>query len=471
MALPAFLLKQIEATRRPTSAWFSLEEIKKRDKDIEIAARYVQRGTDNEFAVRRTGEQLYTQLDKWAARLLENEVRLYEERIWKVYSDNLYVPTTEDDASLREEFAQYINGSAAELKVLISEFSKYAPTSGSYHDLYSELNKTVKALLSEYAATGELRGELLRLESIDTNADVLSKIGYAQIKIERFFSHNYAEVRHPFVITTKQQLSRGQLQRAVRLLTYVIFKETSEERLKGFEQKFTSIFLRYLSCPRDSSGAIATVTEQVGSLLEPFLKKIALLFYGERKDEKGTPLWHKSLEQLIKGLGLCTADLKNTDERYWTGQSVSDAALRVAFKLRHIGAHEAHGNPPYENERLAYFVFASLLLASHMLLESNAEIAKRVDLQGDADAVRDLCVKIEELTIGPDGPRISDGPPNRLKKLLEIKTRVEAIWPTCSISLRGSLESEYLSVKSEVEEAEREESIESYLDSMRDDEY
>ncbi len=37
MAIPPFLLDQIRALRRASSEWFSIEEIKKRDKDIEIA--------------------------------------------------------------------------------------------------------------------------------------------------------------------------------------------------------------------------------------------------------------------------------------------------------------------------------------------------------------------------------------------------------------------------------------------------
>lgn len=405
---------------------------------------------------------------------LENEVRSYEERIWRLYTDNLYVPTPEDDASLREEFAQYISSSAAEIRAEIPKFSNYVPPSGSYYDVWSNLDRTVKSLTSELAVTTQLRGELLRLESIDKSPEALSKIGYAQIKIERFFSHNYAEIHHPFLIQTKEQLTPERLQRSIRFLTYAIFKEIDEPRLKGFNQKFINIFLRYLTCPRESSGAIATIADQVSGLLEPFLKKVALMFFSEAKDENGTPLWHKGLEQLIRGLVLCSADLKKTEDSYWTAQNVSDAALRIAFRLRHTGTHEAHGNPPYENEKLAYFVFAALLLASSILVESNTEIRKTVDLQGDADAVRDLCVKIEELAIGPEGPRTGPagaGARNRLQKLLEVKARVEAMWPNCSASLRGSLESEYLSVKSEVEEADREENIESYLESLRDDEY
>jgi hypothetical protein len=146
----------------------------------------------------------------------------------------------------------------------------------------------------------------------------------------------------------------------------------------------------------------------------------------------------------------------------------------VAFRLRHVRAHEAHDNPPYENENLAYFVFAALLIASDMLVESQRAIRESVDLQADIDAVRDLCVKIEELSVGPDGPRVEisgTGPPSRLQRLLVAKSKVEVLWPNCSGRLRELLESEYLTVKAEIEETEREQNIESYLEAQRDDEY
>lgn len=472
MPLPSFLVEQIRALRRAPSEWFSIEEIRRRDKELEIAARYIQKGTGKELVVRRSAEQLYEHLEQWAARLLEYEVRSYEERIWNLYSHNLYVPTPEDDGHLYEEFTQYIKNAAAEIRTEISRFSNYVPP--PHHNHWSKLRRTEEPLISELSATTRLRGEIFRLESIDKSPEALSTLGYAQVKIERFFSNNCGEIYHPFLIQKKEQLGTEQLQQTIRFLTYVIFKEVDEPRLKGFEQKFVTVFLRYLTCSRESSGAIATIAEQVSGLIEPFLKKTAFLFFKEEKDEKGTPLWHKGLAQLIKGLNLSSADLKKTDESYWIAQKVPDAVLRVAFKLRNTGTHEAHSNPPYENEKYAYFVFAALVLSSRILVESHMEIKKIVDHQGNADAIHDLFVKIEELATGPDGPRTdsaSAGPPNRLQKLVEATGRAEAIWPNCSVSLRELLESEYLSVKSELEEADREADIEAYLDSMRDDEY
>jgi hypothetical protein len=475
MALPPHLFEQIRALRRAVPEWFSIEEIKKRDKDIEIAARYVQRGTDKEvLVVRRSAEDLYEKLEKWGERLLEGEIRSFDHKVWRLYSENLYVPTAEDDISLREEFTQYINESADAIRAEISNFTKYKPEPSSYGDRYSRLRQTVRSLSREFATVAELEGELLRLESIDGNPEAANKLEYGQIKIERFFSHNYREISHPYQIRNKYPLPSDRLARAIRFLTSVIFEETEEPRLKGLRQKFVSIFFRYLNCSRESPGAMASVAEQVSGVLEPFLKKIALNYFDDTKDEKGTPLWHKSLEQLIRGLGLCSVDLTKSEDAFWAAQNIPDAAFRLAFRLRHVGTHEAHDNPPYENEKLAYFVFATLLIASDILVESHPAIRKKVDLQVDVDAVRDLCVKIEELSVGPEGPRTETsgkGPPSRLQRLLVVKSRVEILWPNCSAKLRGLLESEYLTVKAEIEETEREQNIEAYLDAQRDDDY
>jgi hypothetical protein len=45
------------------------------------------------------------------------------------------------------------------------------------------------------------------------------------------------------------------------------------------------------------------------------------------------------------------------------------------------------------------------------------------------------------------------------------------LWPACSTQLAVSLESEYLSVKNELAEEDREADIESYLEDMRGSQY
>ena len=99
-------------------------------------------------------------------------------------------------------------------------------------------------------------------------------------------------------------------------------------------------------------------------------------------------------------------------------------------------------------------------------------IAGTVEHQSDVDSIRDLFVRIDELNDGPYGPRISaetPATPSRLEKLLKFSSRAQAIWPTCSHALLEALESEYLSVKFELAESDREADIESYLEDMSQD--
>jgi hypothetical protein len=55
--------------------------------------------------------------------------------------------------------------------------------------------------------------------------------------------------------------------------------------------------------------------------------------------------------------------------------------------------------------------------------------------------------------------------------MLMLAGRAQAIWPNCSSTLYELLESEYLSVRTELNEAEAEAEIEAYLAGMAEDQY
>ncbi len=61
--------------------------------------------------------------------------------------------------------------------------------------------------------------------------------------------------------------------------------------------------------------------------------------------------------------------------------------------------------------------------------------------------------------------------PTRLGKLLGFAQRAQNLWPGCSTLLAVSLENEYLSVKNELAEEDREAEIESYLEDRRGSQY
>jgi hypothetical protein len=296
----------------------------------------------------------------------------------------------------------------------------------------------------------------------------LDRIGFAQPKIERFYSH-YKDIPHPFDSRKTLTISSDVLSRSIRLLVYVVFHHVNEPRLSGYENKFASVFSRYLTCPRDAS---SSAVKQVATLFEPFLKKLSYLF--DIRDAGGQPIWGFGLDRLMSDLHLTSSNLKNDKASYWQTQNVEDAVFRLAYQLRHKGAHEAHDYPYYECERNAYLVFAALLLSCKTIMNSTPRIVQAITHQDYVNLLRDLFVRIDELVEGPYGPRIDAKPSavlTRLEKLLNFSQRAQALWPTYSVALAEGLESEYLTVKNELTEADREADIESYLEDMRGDQY
>jgi hypothetical protein len=122
MAIPKTLAEELEQLKRSTSEWFSIEEIKKRDGQLEIAARYIREGTNEELIVKRDARELYKRLENWAARLLETEALRFEKRLWEICTDNTYVPSTEDTLVLRDQLISYVTESAEKLKTEIMAF-------------------------------------------------------------------------------------------------------------------------------------------------------------------------------------------------------------------------------------------------------------------------------------------------------------------------------------------------------------
>jgi hypothetical protein len=187
-----------------------------------------------------------------------------------------------------------------------------------------------KSIAQEISITIPLAGEIARLESVESGYDPIDSLGYAEIRIERFLRSNFSKIPHPFDPARICTVPAAELTKAIRLLTFVIFKNVSETRLVGLERRFVSVFMRYLSCSRESSGP---VVDQVVSLFEPCLKKLAFLF--DIKNGSGGSIWGSGLSDLLPGLKISAVNLKEAGESYWKTQSVEDGVLRVAFQLRH----------------------------------------------------------------------------------------------------------------------------------------
>src|SRR5713101_1433986 len=122
MPLPEPLIAEIRQSQRRPDEWFSIDEIRRRDPDIEIAAKYIVKATGKELIVPRDKKQRYEKLEVWAARLLEHEVRLFEQRMLELCSQNSLVPTSEDEVILVDEIKQFVKTSVERLKQKISQF-------------------------------------------------------------------------------------------------------------------------------------------------------------------------------------------------------------------------------------------------------------------------------------------------------------------------------------------------------------
>jgi hypothetical protein len=432
MSLPREVFAEIEGLLRKPSAWFSVPEIRKRRPEL-FASEFVIRATSEHFSVPHQPEQVHRDLESFAGSLLERELRTYELEIARVLAANSVTPSPEDDAVLVSTLTQYVKTGVEEIRSEIRAFT--GKKDYEFASAWSELEETGKRITSELSVTVRLAGEISRLEMVDAGYETASETGIAQTKIERFYSQ-YSKIPHPFDVGRRLELSPVELRSATRLLLYVVFHQVSEHRLTGFESKFVSTFSRYLTCPRDLS---ASAVEQVAALFEPFLKKLALLF--DVRDAANNPIWPNGLEGVTAGLRLTAADLRNAGDGYWRSQGVEDGVLRVAYQLRHKGAHEAHEYPYYERERNAYFVFAALLVAAKILIAARPEVAKTIEHQSVVDSIRDLFVKVDEL-VGPYGPRVggeTPAIPSRLHKLPAFTRRAQAIWPTCSHGLLAKL--------------------------------
>lgn len=466
MALPNSLLHQIQSLQRPIAEWFSVDQLRESDRHLDLYMGLNEKQQEGERNNENVPREVQDTLERKAASALDRTVRSNEQAVWDLYAELLYTPSVEDDQQLEHEFQQYLDQIVNQLRSAIASASGYKPH--PWYNQASQLLRTAESLRAEIPTYIRLRGELLRLESLGRNRFIVKDVGFQQVRFESFFSQNFAVLQNPFDPKKHTRIDKHLLWRATRLITYVVFQDVEEFRLKGLKEKLPSAFFRYLDSSRESPGSLASIAEQLCGLLEPFLKKVAYLFYQDQQHTTGSPLWHQSLGPLLSGLGLIVADLKRTDTGYWLEQLPEDAILRETYSGRHIGSHEAHQRVLYESERLAHCALASLLVCAIRILTSKKETAQVIDEQGEADQLRDLFPLIDDLHRW-NSPIREGRVPTRLAKLIEVSDRAKVIWPVCSGDFRAELESEYLCIRDQIEEADREDYLQSSLEDMAPD--
>ncbi len=470
MSIPLAILGEIQERYKSISQHFSIPDERKLDKALDWHLGSITRLDIKTDPADRSATEAYRKLEERATKLLMIEFRKFEQIAWDVFQENFHIPSPEEDEQLSETIMVMVRQLCSELSSAITDVTKYEPDDQYWRPFpLREAHDKIKQEATTYAV---MRGELLRLESVEVKPNPFGRSGSQRAQIENFFLHHFSHLQHPFdAQRDAKRLDPNLIEQSVRLLTYVVFKDEEEPRLRGFERKFVATFTHYLFCSRLSVGSVASVAEQLCNLLEPFLKKYALVFCPKQTlPLSREPLWHAHLDQLFQGLNICNADWKKSDQLYWREQAIEDAILREAYKGRNIGSHEAHMMTLYDAEKVAHSALGAILISCLKFIASNPETEPVVVGRSIADQMLDVFPLIEE--IDPEfyfSRRSQTELPERFDKLYEVSNRAKAIWPICSSRLHELMYSEYLFLRNERAEVDRESYLQAYLEDLAAD--
>ena len=190
----------------------------------------------------------------------------------------------------------------------------------------------------------------------------------------------YKVLKHPFNLKKVEEIDDNKLEEALLLFEYILEERVIEVRLQDIDVRFNSAFKRYLYVPRFDFGDLSNNIEKLASLLDPFLKKMVLLFYSNLEIQKGNKLislWQTSdFSDILKELKICTSDLKKKNDNYWLLQDCKQAILRVAFTSRQKSVHESHLYNLVELEKIAYSVIGTYIITCLKIIEDKKVMDK-----------------------------------------------------------------------------------------------
>jgi hypothetical protein len=195
----------------------------------------------------------------------------------------------------------------------------------------------------------------------------------------------YKELRHPLSAAV-ESIDPGDLNAGIELFQNVLETGPSSAQYRGLEVQFYSAFTSYATGSRTGIGALCNAIDRLAGLIEPFLKKIAFHFLGERTVSKDTPKGKIEIPlsksanygDIIEALGIVTVqDLSKRQDIFWQQQSPRLAILRQGFSSRHKGAHESRIHSLEEVEKAAYSVIGQYLVICLSLLQ-NPSVTQQV---------------------------------------------------------------------------------------------
>ncbi len=222
---------------------------------------------------------------------------------------------------------------------------------------------------------------------------------------DRYCKAYLGVVPHPFQGLGEVSFNANDLRDAVACVRLVLEAPVPDPRLSDLRDRFLGAFHAYLETPRDQDGPLVNAVERLAQLVEPYLKKLVLLFYPTlvyQGAKRRAPLWHFGTEQILKDLQLVSSDLKKAETAYWQGQAAEAAIWRLAYVSRHKGTHEAHLLDLPSLERMVTAVVAALLLAARHALSDPKSSAKDHAILRDGLRFQEL-LRVRSETFGVTG--------------------------------------------------------------------
>jgi len=186
--------------------------------------------------------------------------------------------------------------------------------------------------------------------------------------IKEYCLQFYRELNHPYSVGEKVPINISDLEMAVDILDGILGIESGEKSFRGLQDQFYTAFSNYLQLPRSKIGSLCIAADKLSSLIEPFLKKVALNFLPNKKitTENGTKLalWKTSnYADILEALELIKkSKLHIKTEGYWEKESANLAILRYGFTARQKGVHESRIHSLEELEKIIYSTIGSYIV-------------------------------------------------------------------------------------------------------------
>ncbi len=186
--------------------------------------------------------------------------------------------------------------------------------------------------------------------------------------IKEYCLQFYRELNHPYSFGKKVSINISDLEMAVDILDGILGIESGEKSFRGLQDQFYAAFSNYLQLPRGKIGSLCIAADKLSSLIEPFLKKVALHFLPSRKiiteNDTKLPLWKTSnYADILEALELIKKSKIHTKTAgYWEKEPADLAILRYGFTARQKGVHESRIHSLEELEKIIYSTIGSYII-------------------------------------------------------------------------------------------------------------